>query len=127
MKKPRVFVTQSPPVRREGNTLRPLFDLAPAERFGELIYLAGKDDVDEGSEASLMWGMRRKLTDFDPERDYILPIGQTVCMVVGVALALERSEGRVRIMQWDKRMKAYEVFVLDLDAQPPMTQERESA
>jgi hypothetical protein len=118
-RKSRVYVTQVPPPRRDGPTVRPTFDLSPAERFGELVYLSTKEDVENGTESELMWKMRNGLENFDPDLDYILPIGHTICMALGPVLALERSEGRVKIMQWDRKLKAYEVFIMDLDAQPP--------
>lgn len=116
--RPKVYVTQKPPTRTEGGRIKNRIDLSPARRFGELVFLAHRKEVEEAGEHELLWKMRERLKDFDPRTDYLLPIGHTISMVTAATAALEAGNGTVRMLQWDNRLRQYEVFTLDIHAQP---------
>lgn len=108
---PRVIVVQQP-MRREGSSQRPAFDFTTAKEYGAVEVLAPngkdiltpnifKDMIDEG------------LHGFDPERDFIIPVGDySVLFFVGMILG--RRFKRVKILRWVPGHKAYQPLVLDL-------------
>lgn len=90
----------------------PKFDLKPAEKFGELIYLLGPDDIPfntERSSAKLKEGLQGITED-----DFILLIGNPcfigwACYIAGAIL-----NGKIRLLQWAKRDGDYRVVMTDL-------------
>lgn len=109
-----VYVTQKPPAFNG----RRYIDLSPAKRFGELVYLSNRVEVEEGSEQSLLWKFRERMKTFDSRLDYILPLGHTMTMAVASIVAVENGNGTIRIMQWNKLIRDYAICTIDVHAQP---------
>jgi len=114
----RVYVTQKPPTARQGNLVYFHIDLTPASKLGDIHFLSNRGDVERGTVQSLLWAFRSKLKEYDCEKDYILPIGHTITMAIAAIVAAENGQGMIQILQWDKRIREYEIFKLDLHAQP---------
>ena len=98
----KVFVTQDAP-----------FDLRKAEKFGELVILAGrKHEVSmiRGSvdNQHLISHMRRVLKEYDPTEDFILPVGSPI--MAGLAftvLGSLKDRVAVNILKWEKYTQDY--------------------
>lgn len=118
VRRPRVYVTQKPPTTRQGNQVYFHIDLTPASKLGDIHFLSHRGEVERGTVQQLLWIIRGRLKEFDAERDYILPLGHTITMAIASIIASENSQGIIQILQWDKRLREYEVFKLDLHAQP---------
>lgn len=108
----RVIVIQQP-VRREADSVeRPAFDFSPAKEFGEVEVLApnGKHILTpDVFRATLEEGLRF----FDPEVDFIIPVGDyTVILFVGMLLG-ERYK-RIRVLRWVPSARAYQPITLDV-------------
>jgi len=111
MNKPRVFVVQRPlrsiKDKKTGEVVDriPMFDTAPAQRYGEVHILLEPGDVALMPYRSLM-RLNEKLRDFT-DNDYILPIGDPVLIGAAVAVAALRNNGKVRMLRWDRRDRCY--------------------
>ncbi len=118
MRNPIVYVTQTPPnpnPRGRG----PVFDISPAARFGTIKILCNRAEIEEATTMTeLLWKFRERMIPWDSSLDYILPLGHTITMIAAALVALEKGDGRLRILQWDRRLKEYEMFLLDVHAQP---------
>jgi hypothetical protein len=113
-----VYVVQEPLVLdRVTGRPRPKFNLAPAERYGEVVCLLGWSD-DTSDPAALVWFLRDKLRGFTDE-DYLLMTGDPNAMSIAACLAAEKNDGRVKILSWDNGRREYDEFHLDMNAQPP--------
>lgn len=119
----RVFVVQEPIVKRHGRPAR-RFSLAPAEEFGELVFLLDWSETrglganGGTTEAVILWKIRERMEGFDADQDYILMTGNWTAMAMAVALALEMSGGYVRCLQWD-RDDGYRTVTIDMNVPPP--------
>ena len=103
----RVFITQIPHRRHGGSEteLVPSVNINPASEFGELeIMFQPRTSFHVSRElADLCWD---KLSDFNPEADSILPmgdnfIGATCCAILG------KRFGHFFVLKWDKNLGRY--------------------
>ena len=113
-----VYVVQEPVVMRDGRQER-RFSMAPAAKFGELVYLLGWNDTRDlgrtpGRERELFRTLRYKLKDFN-EMDYLLMTGNWTAMAMAVICALELTRGFVNCLQWDNPDREYRVVCLDVN------------
>ena len=106
---------------RHGSPARK-FDLSPAEKFGELVFILSWNDTaaiaqNVDSVVSKI-GQRLQAQGFDPGDDYVLLTGDWVAMAATVAIALELGDWKspVNCLQWDREARRYEVVPLDLRA-----------
>jgi hypothetical protein len=119
-----VYVVQSPnrrvhasDVGRSGYTredvgkMRPVFDLSPARKFGQLQVMLPSEPV--GDAQPFVDTMREILVNFTPD-DYLLPLGDPALMGAAVALAAIHGNGCVRVLRWDRYTRGYQVVEIDL-------------
>lgn len=118
----RVFVVQEP-LRHSAAVggVRPLFDLAPANKFGEIVICLDWSDTRHGFECDdLLWKLREALQGFDDD-DYLLMTGNPTAMALAALVASEINDGRIRLLVWTKEgphSGHYRVADIDLNAQP---------
>lgn len=114
----KVFVSQQTLRRSEATGEMVQFpNLGPAENFGEVVFLLDWYEAMDMDATQMMWAMRRRLAEFSDE-DYLLPLGSPCAMVFSAILASEANDGKIKILQWAREERAYEVRKLDLHAQP---------
>lgn len=102
----RVFVVQNQHRwNRQAEKFEPKFDLAPAESYGELVYLLSPTAAPFNPEPVLD-ELREKLDDFD-DGDYLLLVGNPVLIGFSVAIAAAKNEGRVNFLQWSGKDRRY--------------------
>ncbi len=100
---PRVYLVQEP-LRRAASTGSPvpLFDLAPAREFGEIVTcLDWSDTKGEFDPGFLMDKLYEQLADYS-DIDFILPAGNTVAIAMASMIAAEMNNGRVKFLLWQK-------------------------
>ena len=109
----KVYVVQIQQQWDDGRTtLLPKFDLRPAEKFGELVYLLGPDDVPFESEAAVT-KLKERLDDITDD-DFILLIGNPCFIGWACAIAAGRLGGKIKLLQWAKRDRDYRVVVVKI-------------
>jgi len=114
----RVFVSQQTLRKSEATGEMVQFPvLRPAERFGEIVFLLDWQEAMDLSEEESIWKIRRRLADYSDD-DYLLPLGSPASMVLSALLAAEVNDGRLKILQWDRDNRTYEVKKIDVNAQP---------
>lgn len=98
-------------MRRNGDgSWSPRFDLSCAAQFGSLEFVFGHGQVALLGSAAGQSAAER-LRDFDPENDYVLPVGDTV--LVGIVFAeLARAGHRIRALRWDQNSRRYDVVTV---------------
>jgi hypothetical protein len=102
----RVFVVQQQ-MRREGATLVPKFDLAPAAKFGALSMLLSPTAA-PFNPGHIIAELQDKLRSFSDD-DYLLLVGNPCLIGMTVAIAAQANSGRVRMLQWSGRDQSYRV------------------
>lgn len=103
--KPRVFVVQKQ-YRQEGVNLVPKFDLASAEKFGELHYLLSPTAAPFNSEAVIA-ELQQKLSGFRGNMDYLLLVGNPCFIGWTTAVAVKAGGGHLQLLQWSSRKMEY--------------------
>lgn len=114
----RIYVVQNVlRVSYKTGELEPKYDLEPARRWGELIFLLDhtfKSYVPQQVNEAIAQ-VRQRLTDPGiTVDDFILPLGDPSMIGVAIAIAADTLGGRLRILQWDKRRLDYEEIKIDL-------------
>lgn len=95
--KPRVFIVQQ--------TVNRGFDYTPAEEYGDLVYILGKEDVPWHPEAAIN-KIRKALSDYDGSRDWIIPVGNS-CFIFWVGGIASSMSPMVQILRWHNVHKEY--------------------
>lgn len=112
----KVYVPQVP-TKREGAELRPMFDLTPAEHFGELVILQRAQTTSMFFPVPTVRELKDKLKAFT-ENDYILAIGDPCLMVTAALIAGQRTQGRVKLLKWDRMQRCYIAVQIDTTGRP---------
>lgn len=102
---PRVFVTQELPI-----------SYRKTESYGEVIFLTGKEPAQHtGSlrNAEIFAEMAKRMGDYRPGIDYLLPSGSPVAIGLGFLLAWKKGP-QVRVLQWQSRDAKYNEYILDV-------------
>ena len=110
-----VFVVQKP-TRKKGDTFVEMFDLSPAEEFGELKTLFDSSvspfTSDPHHLVNKLW---RKFEGYSGDSDYILCVGNPVLIGWSVAVAAQLSPGsRVTCLQWNNKKQVYFPVTVDI-------------
>jgi len=87
----------------------PAHDVSSASEYGELVELLSPRAVPYNS-ATIIAELHEKLADYDPERDYILLMGDPALIGWTVAIASEAEKGRVRMLKWSMSERRYLVI-----------------
>lgn len=110
---PKVFATQIPSRRDpESGMWVPTVNVAPAERFGEVVTL-----LPPGSQffaaAETTRLIKQRLHELDYQQgDFLLPMGNPVIMAVAAAVAARRSNGSLNVLVWDRHSSSYVPYEL---------------
>ena len=96
----------------EKGSLVPKFDLAPAEVFGELVFLLSPSAAPFNS-PPIIDELQRKLAGYDDD-DHLLLVGNPCLIGMVVALAADANNGRVKMLQWSGRHQSYRVVEASL-------------
>lgn len=96
MKITKVYVVQKPVVD---------IDVTPASRFGTFQVLLPRGDVVLSTE-QVIADLREGLVDFGDE-DHLLLTGDPVAVGMAMTVAASFNQGRVKVLRWMKREKAY--------------------
>ena len=107
-----VFVTHEPSKWDETAQCHvPLFNLTPAATYGELqVLMPARASMI--STVPMIRVMHDKLANFGDD-DYILPVGDPASIAAACAIAAEMNGGRVKLLRWDRKVRAYVVIQLD--------------
>ena len=106
----KVFITQQSPTH----------DFSQAEDFGKLVPIWAPGQQAWGDTAQLVLMARRVLAEFNPDEDFLLPIGDPALMCIAAAEASFVTEGLFKILKWDKRTGqygGYRVVAVDTNVQ----------
>lgn len=110
---PRVFVVQRPAYYdRDRRGWVNKYDISPARKFGELVFLLKPGNLYRDQLASAMDALRAELADFGPD-DHILAIGDPIAIAAAVLIAAGRTGGRVSMLKYDRMSGAYDPYTVD--------------
>jgi hypothetical protein len=94
------------------NTLKPIVDLRPAEKWGSLNSVFDHEmeptDVDDLRQAA------SRLKDFDPEEDYVLPNGSPIATLATGMMLGDKGFDSIQTLVWDKIHMKYVLGVIEL-------------
>lgn len=88
------------------------FDLAPARKYGELVYLLSPTAGPFNSR-SIIAELWDKLEDYTPN-DHLLLIGNPCLIGWVMAIAAQITGGTVRLLQWNGKERGYLEILCDL-------------
>jgi hypothetical protein len=106
-RKPVVWVTQETDV-----------DFSEAERYGEVKFLTANDFNNTRSSIKnqfLLMSLRKQLTEFEPENDWIVITGSPIVSCAVFAILGWMRHPLVRILRWDNRDLVYRPHYLELN------------
>jgi hypothetical protein len=83
----------------------PVYDLTPAEKFGDLKFLLTPTAAPWATD-SIINDLWDALEDFGDD-DYLLMVGNPVLCGLAAAVACDVNKGRIRFLQWNGRQKVY--------------------
>lgn len=111
--RPRVFIPQEPHRWDHGSgALVPLMDFTPAIRHGDLRVCL-PPQVSFQLTGPVTVALREKMRDFRPD-DYLIAVGAPEIIVISSHIALTATGGKLNLLTWDKRERAYVVKELRL-------------
>lgn len=94
-------------------------DYSAARKFGELVLVNDKflqpDGVDDNDFmfGQLFYNIEQAARQFDPVRDYLLPVGDVVQVIQFVALVATKGIGcPIRVLRYDQEERDYYVVAL---------------
>lgn len=106
-----VFVTQIPS-RMERGAWVPTVDISPAKAFGNLRIII-PSGLNFASAEDAIVQLRGGLQTFNPEKDYLVPLGDPTVMVVAAAI-LGREHNSFRLLKWDRDARQYFPYEVEL-------------
>lgn len=108
---PKVYVVQQQLHKNDLGILVPKFDLSPAARYGEIVFVLKTDD--SATSANVLQKLHDGL-QWITEDDYILPIGNTIMMCMASVVAAEYT-GKLNFLYWNRNAREYWVETFRLD------------
>lgn len=90
---------------------RPVFDLSPAAKFGDLVFLL-PPDVARFSVGLYADRMAKLLANYS-DADYIVPTGDPAAMMIAGAIAAKANNGKVKVLSWDRLTGNYIPVVVE--------------
>lgn len=110
----RVFVVQRPAFYdREKRGWVNKYDLTPALKYGDLIFLLRPGNVFRDRLDETVKALTKELADFGMD-DHILAVGDPVAIAAAVMVASQVAGGRVSILKFDRLENRYDPYVVDL-------------
>lgn len=102
---PRVFIIHEQ-ARWVGNK-RMALDFSSADIYGRRVVVF--PDIDRSPPVEeAMPAVRQAMADFQPD-DYLVIAGDMDLLIWAAAIALNNTGGRVNLLKWNNRSKAYDV------------------
>lgn len=112
MTEPRVFLVQRPCwLNRETGMWEDKLDLTPAEDFGEIHEILPPGNVSSDM-ASNLRDIREGMRSFSND-DFLILLGDPVAMSIAACVAMQKTDGRIKMLKWDKFKNAYDVYEVD--------------
>jgi FAD/FMN-containing dehydrogenase len=103
-----VFVVQQHQRRdTRSGAWRVVHDLTPARKHGQIEVLLSPTAIPFGDPTEIVEELHRKLREYNPDRDWLLPMGNPALIGWAVAIAAEYGGGRVRTLIWSARDQDY--------------------
>ena len=106
MNRPKVYITQ------EVTTA----NYSTAENFGEPVFLSVSEVSNVPNSLhnrKLVFNIRERFKDYDPERDFIAPSGSPIITGLVFAIAREKSES-FNVLKWNNRDSGYTAIRIDI-------------
>ncbi len=88
--------------------LVPKFDYSSAEEFGELVFLLN-DNARPFILKPIIDELHEKLANFGPG-DYLLLTGNPTLLGLAFAIAADRNNGNIKVLQWHGKSGSYVVI-----------------
>ena len=113
----RVFVVQRPAYydkERKGWVNK--YDLSPAAKHGELIFLLGPGNIYRDKLSGAINQLREAMANYG-EGDHILAIGDPVAIAASVMVAAQNNGGRVSLLKFDRMDNSYDAYLIDVSPQ----------
>lgn len=107
-----VYVTQEVMVRQDDGSLARKFDLSTAEKYGEVRVMVPYGQ-NLHSSVPVVRQLNEQLRNIT-EHDFLLPIGDPAVMAAAAAIAFRNTNGRLKILKWDRRAGTYLAVPVDL-------------
>ena len=106
---PKILAAQEQVVKDDRTgAFRPKFDLSAVTAYGELTFAAGAGAIALMPDA-MMERLCAAIEEFDPGKDYVLPIGDpTVIFFLG--LVMGARHGKASVLRWDGKYQRYTVI-----------------
>ena len=101
-----VFAPQQP--SRYDATLQlwvPSMNLAPAERYGQLVILL-PPNLNSAQTAPLVQVMKERMAHYTAA-DCIIAVGDPSLIAAAAGIALKKTGGLLRLLKWDRQAKDY--------------------
>lgn len=89
---------------------KPHQDMTPAGEFGDLTYIFGQETWREvlADPGEMFERACEELSEFDPEKDYFLPIGDMTLVTMCATAVAQVSGGKFNLLVWNPRRGYYE-------------------
>ena len=102
----KVYLLQDIPIDRESG--RPKYNIMGARKYGEIEIMFRALEQIMFSPGPFIFSIRQKLKNFT-EHDYLLLNGDPAIIGVTCAIASEMTNGKFKLLKWDRQEKTYEV------------------
>ena len=110
----KVYVPQVPHRYDRGSgELSPVYDLTPAEEFGEIKVMLTPSANPFTSMGSIVDDLHAALANIEVD-DYLLLVGNPAILGVTASIAASYTEGKLQMLQWNGRDKRYNPIQVDL-------------
>ncbi len=110
---PRVFIPQVPSrFDSATNSWMPTVSINAAKAFGELKVML-PPEASRLEPETMVDLLGAAMADYGPD-DYILALGNPVIIAITAVIA-DRASSPLRMLQWDKVSRSYQLMVVQLD------------
>ena len=116
--KPKVYVIQEIPGTSEG---RPKINIMGAATYGNFKFLLPELSQIIFSPGPLIYKLRQALKDFT-ENDYLLLTGDPAIIGVACSLASEITNGKYKLLKWDRQERKYYPIEINLHEKGKMNE-----
>ena len=115
---PMVYVVQEIPGTKEG---KPKINIMGAATYGNFKFLLPELSQIIFSPGPLIYKLRQALKDFT-ENDYLLLTGDPAIIGVACSLASEMTNGKYKLLKWDRQERKYYPIEINLHVKGKMNE-----
>ena len=115
---PIVYVVQEIPGTKEG---KPKINIMGASNYGKFKFLLPELSQIIFSPGPLIYKLRQALKDFT-ENDYLLLTGDPAIIGVACSLASEMTNGKYKLLKWDRQERKYYPIEINLHEKGKMNE-----